>query len=68
MNALSYHKLLKEEILAMCYDYLLEGNCDILEVRFLFGFMIDENGQNLSFEQDIEMLNDIINEVRAKYP
>ena len=44
MKALSYHKLFKEEVLAACYDYLEEGNCDVLEIRYLFGFMVDENG------------------------
>ena len=52
----------------MCYDYLEQGNCDIVEVRYLFGFMLDKEGKNLSFEYDIEMLVEIIAEVRKKYP
>ena len=68
MKALSYHKLFKEEVLAACYDYLEEGNCDVLEIRYLFGFMVDENGQPLPFEKDIEMIVDVIAEVRKKHP
>ena len=50
MNAVQYYKLMKEEMTKMCYDYIEEGNCDILEVRYLFGFMFDENGKGITFE------------------
>ena len=68
MNAVSYSPLLKKEIISVCYDYLEEGNIDVLEVRYLFGLMVDKDKNPLPFEKDIEMLVDIIAEIRKKYP
>lgn len=63
-----YDKILKELLIKICFKYCSEGNVDIIEWRYMFGDISDEDGNIFSFDKDIELIMEVINEVKSKFP